>query len=144
MKLCNASLFVLCIFRSRQVTCNKSLILDRAITRPWCSDRIKLFHRHETRVASKNLKLAFIPVFQSSYILLETNRSPSQLSVELLILKIGPVILVRFSQSKVLQKAVTETYSFLVKYQSCENPEIPKITCKLFPVAKHFLVSLTG
>ena len=52
-----------------------------------------------------------IPDFQSSYILLDTNRSQSQLSIELWILKIGPVSLVRYSKLKVLQKAGTEIYT---------------------------------
>ena len=66
---------------------------------------------------------------QHFYILLQMNRSPSQISVELWILKIGLVILVWFSIFKVLQKAGNKIYIFLVKYKSFENPEFRKIHC---------------
>ena len=67
-----------------------------------------------------------IPDSQCCYIVQERNRSQSQLSVKLWILKIAVVLLVQFSTFKVLQKAGTEIYSFLVKYKTFENPEIWK------------------
>jgi len=68
----------------------------------------------------KNPEVVNFPEFQIFTLLYftEMTKSQSQLSVELWILTIGPVILVRFSKFKVLQRAGTEIYSFLVKYKS--------------------------
>jgi len=64
--------------------------------------------------------------FQSSYILPGMDRPQSQLSVELKIWKIRPVSLVRFSKLKVLQKAGTEVYTFIIQFKSFENLEFRK------------------
>jgi len=67
-------------------------MLGQADTR-WSTGMRLKFHQK-----SGNCDFFGIPDFQSSYIWLEINRSQSQLSVELWILKIGPVSLVRFSK----------------------------------------------
>ena len=91
------------------------------------------FIRHETQVSSKIRKLWFCQNsgFSNSYNWLEISRSQSQLSVELWILKIGPVILVRFSKFKVLRKAGTEIYAI---YQNIRDWKIPEFRKNLMPV----------
>ena len=92
------------------------LILNPAITER--SQPIRWYHQA--------WEFSGIPEFSNLLQFNRSYRSQSQLSVELWILKIGPVTLVRFSKFKVLQKAGTEIYWFLVKYKSFENLEFRK------------------
>ena len=78
--------------------------LFRSVQVTRAAHQLSIFVPGGTDVLIRHENFSNLLYFNRSY------RSQSQLSLELCILKIGPVSLVRFSKFKVLQKAGTEIY----------------------------------